>query len=294
MGVRGCYGQRETRILSDTEGSSTWAKLTQKEIDVIWSQLTNDMEEEVHKKYRVKKLLGKKEVNRPQWVYKKERQEERGKGREGKECLLAFSTRFDRVCVLLVVEGRDPARAGERSKHFRRIVSQIHTLASCHDEHWKVCHEAMRITMEGGVPEMKQYTIKMTDGAEKRRKEKAKSCPAPLSKSPQQVTKPTPRRRGAQGSEPSSRDGTTVGRWDKRPENQERPWKHVALRQSEEALLRSRSRHFVRKLLREKSRTGVGVDGCHPQVPLELSLSIGRRWQGSGQRTLARLSLRAP
>ena len=32
------------------------------------------------------------------------------------------------------------------------------------------------------------------------------------------------------------KDGTTIGRWDKRTENQERPWKHVELRQSEDAL----------------------------------------------------------
>ena len=70
--------------LTDTEGSSTWAKLTQKGIDVIWFKFTNDMEEEVHWKYRVNKdFWCKKEVNRPHG-FTRRRDKKRERQRQGR------------------------------------------------------------------------------------------------------------------------------------------------------------------------------------------------------------------
>ena len=63
----------------DSEDASCWVELTQSEIDKTWSQLANDMEQEVLTRYNIKKEARCKYQGRgkpSRWVYRKERQEE--------------------------------------------------------------------------------------------------------------------------------------------------------------------------------------------------------------------------
>ena len=74
----GVKDQRKHRY-TDMDESLSWVNMTQKEIDAIWSELANDMENDVLKKDRMKKKLWCKYKERGkliQWVYKKERQGE--------------------------------------------------------------------------------------------------------------------------------------------------------------------------------------------------------------------------
>ena len=93
--------QRRHRY-TDMDESLSWVNVTQKEIDAIWSELANDMENDVLKKDRVKKKLwckykeGRKLI---QSAYKKERQNEM-KVREMIAWVLYYSSSAESVSRL--------------------------------------------------------------------------------------------------------------------------------------------------------------------------------------------------
>ena len=52
---------------------------------------------------------------------------------------------------------------------------------------------------------------------------------------------------------------------------EEKPWKNEELRSAEEALPRLQESHLEDVSRLHKSKTGVGCDGFHPEVPLDLT-----------------------
>ena len=121
---------------------------SQEVIDVEWSNLSSDMEDEVLEKYRIKESCWSRYtgMGRPvQWIYKKVRQEEcKAEDQEGKECLVAFVT-----CKQIVSEGKNPARDGVRSRLLLKIVAKIHNLSKYHEEHLGHCQEVATRMKEG-------------------------------------------------------------------------------------------------------------------------------------------------
>ena len=115
------------------EEAPSWVRLTQCEIDKIWSLLANVMEEEVLTRCKVKKEARCKYKGRGKllsWVCQKGRQEEnKAKGHDGKECLAGLFREFINVCRCSVVEGMVPAKEGRRNKHFLQLVNNFHKLA---------------------------------------------------------------------------------------------------------------------------------------------------------------------
>ena len=84
--------QRRHRY-TDMDESLSWVNMTQKEIDAIWSELADDMENDVLKKDRVKKKLRCKYKERGKLIqsaYKKRKT--RRNESEGNDCLGDFIT----------------------------------------------------------------------------------------------------------------------------------------------------------------------------------------------------------
>ena len=120
---------RRLRFEAD-EKALCWVKLTQGGIDVIWSQLTNDMEEEVLTRYKVKKEARCKCKGRDKSirrVYQIVRQEEsKAEDLEGRECLAGLLREFGDVCKCNIAEGVDSAADVTRKKHLLKLVNKVH------------------------------------------------------------------------------------------------------------------------------------------------------------------------
>ena len=84
----------------------SWLTQTQGEIDEIWSQLANDMEDQFFSEVRCK-FKGSGKTTR--WLHQKVRQKEsKAKGLEGRECLAGLLREFSDVCKSSIVEGMSP------------------------------------------------------------------------------------------------------------------------------------------------------------------------------------------
>ena len=121
--------QRRHRY-TDMNESLSWVNMTQKQIDAIWSELANDMENDVLKKDRVKKKLWCKYKERGkliQWVYKK-RKTRRNEG-EGNDCLGALLQQFHRVCQQIAGEGKTLRQMDTEAGVSWKKVKKIHTSA---------------------------------------------------------------------------------------------------------------------------------------------------------------------
>ena len=85
-----------------------------------------DVEDEVLQKYQKKKTsVGAKTKaggGLRVGTQKVGQEERKAKGQEGKSCLVAFVTEFNRICKQIVSEGKNPAHDGVRSSLFFDMV----------------------------------------------------------------------------------------------------------------------------------------------------------------------------
>ena len=124
------------------------------------------------------------------------------------------------------------------------------------------------------------------------------------------ITKPTNWRRGVQILEKEEEDAKLLERceakrkeWSKHwqcneevQNMQDKPWRNEELKKCEEALPRLKEGDVEKASRLYKAKTGVGCDGFHPKVPLDLTTetereSCGILGEGGTERTMAATSL---
>ena len=99
------------------------------------------------------------------------------------------------------------------------------------------------------------------------------------------ITKPTAWRGGVQILEEEQEDTKPLARWEEKRKEwakhwqcgtemqdlKDKPWRNVDLKQLEEDMPRIMEKEFQKAAGSYKAKTGVGCDGFHPKVPLDLT-----------------------
>ena len=180
-----------------------------------------------------------------------------------------------------------PAKEIGRNEHLPKRVNQVHWQARSGDT-WQICHDAFRTMTEGTADEMEEHITK-NDSRSKAATAGRQECRPlkPLSKSRVQVVKVEPRclieaLSQTPGVEHEARIKAEFGEWHAH-------WQ-VGLKVQEESRGKAWSSGSKRKpwhhsedgcaqevLRRVRVPRGVGVDGFHPRVPMDLSDKRGGR-----------------
>ena len=84
------------------------------------------------------------------------------------------------------------------------------------------------------------------------------------------ITKPTMLRRGVQIMEKEEEDATLLDRCEAKEKNG-KPWRNEELKECEEAVSRLKEGDLEKASRLYKAKTGVGCNGFHPNVPLDLT-----------------------